>query len=250
MLLVVDIGNTNITLGLFDKEEFCHEFRLPSGKEISQQEYENLLIPLLDAYFIEDCVIASVVDGLGEKIKAAIDNLYNIDSLFVTNKLDIGVSIIADNPEEVGADRIANAVAVSNMYDGAVIVIDFGTATTFDVVNSKKEFCGGIIAPGIKTQLKSLCTSTSKLPEFEPEFAFKVLGTSTKEAIMAGVIRGSGCMADGLIEQCESELGEKAQVVVTGGYGGMLRLCMKHSAENKPILTLQGIKDIYYRNRK
>lgn len=250
MLLTVDIGNTNITLGLFEGLDFIQEFRLSSGNEVSIKEYEILLSYLLKDYMIDCCVIASVVEGLGEKLKDAIDSLYNIKSLCVSNILNLGIQIVADNPNEVGADRIANAVAVSKRYNGAVIVIDFGTATTFDIVNSKNQFCGGIIIPGLKTQLSSLYTSTSKLPEIDLDRCDKVMGTNTKDAILAGVVRGAACMADGLIEQCKKELGEDVSVVLTGGHSRLIYEYMNYPVECiNPILTLEGLRDIYYLNR-
>ena len=151
---------------------------------------------------------------------------------------------------EVGADRIANASAAAKTYDGAVIVVDFGTATTFDIVNSKKEFCAGIIIPGLKTQLKSLYDKTSKLPQIEIDFSPCALGQNTKDAILAGVIRGCACAVDGLIEQCEDELGEKVKLIATGGYSGLLANYMKHKFDCvNPILTLEGLKYIYDLNK-
>lgn len=251
MLLVADIGNTNITLGIFEDKKFKFDFRLPSDKELSQEEYEVILKSMLKDYNIDGCVIASVVNELNVKFKAAIDNILGLNSIFVTDKIHLGITIIADNTAEVGADRIANVVAAVNKYhDKSVIVIDFGTATTFDIVNSKKEFCGGIIIPGLKTQLKSLFLGTSKLPQIELGDSPKALGTTTEEAILAGVVRGSACAIDGLIEHCERELGEKAIIILTGGYSRLVSKYMKHPFdESNPILTLEGLRDIYCMNK-
>ena len=251
MLLVADIGNTNITLGIFKDKKFKFDFRLPSDKELSQEEYEVILKSMLKDYNIDGCVIASVVNELNVKFKAAIDNILGLNSIFVTDKIHLGITIIADNTAEVGADRIANVVAAVNKYhDKSVIVIDFGTATTFDIVNSKKEFCGGIIIPGLKTQLKSLFLGTSKLPQIELGDSPKALGTTTEEAILAGVVRGSACAIDGLIEHCERELGEKAIIILTGGYSRLVSKYMKHPFdESNPILTLEGLRDIYCMNK-
>ncbi|MDE6138702.1 MAG: type III pantothenate kinase, partial [Candidatus Gastranaerophilales bacterium] len=129
MLLTADIGNTNITLGLFDENKYVNEFRLASDKDLSGEEYEILLKSLFKDYDIEGCVIASVVEELNIKFKRAVDNVFGIKSVFVAYDVSLGIDIKTDNPKEVGADRIANAVAAANMYTGAVIVIDFGTAT-------------------------------------------------------------------------------------------------------------------------
>ena len=250
MLLCVDIGNTNITFGLFEDDKFNKELRLPSDIMLSQIKYENKLRELFADYNITKLVMASVVDELTDKFSGALENVFSIPPLIVTPQINIGITIVADDINEVGADRIANAAAVAGKYDKAVIVIDFGTATTFDIVNSNKEFCGGIIIPGVKTQFHALYESTSKLPEFSIDKSPTVLGQNTKDAIMAGVVRGCACAIDGLIEQCEQELGEKAILIATGGLNTLISGYMKHKFDEiNPILTLEGLKRIYELNR-
>lgn len=249
MLLTADIGNTNITLGLFDNDKYINEFRLASDKDLSQEEYENLLNSLFKDYKIEGCVIASVVEELNEKFKRAVNNVFEITSVFVSSDIELNIKILTDNPTEVGADRIANAVAVSELYNSAVIVIDFGTATTFDIVNSKKEFIGGVIAPGINTQMKCLNNATSKLPKIDVSISTKAIGHNTTDAILSGVIRGTACMVDGLIEQCEAELNEPVTIVATGGYCGLIANYLNRDFDYiNPILTLEGLKYIYEMN--
>ena len=251
MLLCVDIGNTNITLGLFDRENYINEFRLASDKDLGQGEYEVLLKTLLKDYRIDGCIIASVVAELNIKFRLAVDNVFGLKSLFLTNETPCGVKIIADNPSEVGADRIANAASAATKYPNkAVIVVDFGTATTFDIVNSKGEFFGGIIIPGIKTQLKSLELSTSLLPKIDVSISPCAIGHNTAEAVLSGVIRASACAVDGLIEQCEEELREKAVIIATGGYCGLIANYMKRPFDEVDrILTLNGLREIYMMNR-
>ena len=249
MLLTADIGNTNITLGIFDKDKYINEFRLASDRDLSGEEYEILLKSLFKDYKIEGCVIASVVEELNVKFKRAVDNVFNIKSVFVAHDVNLNVKIKTDNPREVGADRIANAVAVADKYNGAVIVIDFGTATSFDIVNSKREFLGGVIAPGINTQMKCLNKSTSKLPKIDVSISQHAIGHNTTDAILSGVIRGTACMVDGLVAQCEKELGEKATIVATGGYCGLIANYLTRSFDyTNPILTLEGLKKIYELN--
>lgn len=252
MLLTADIGNTNITLGIFDNNgNYVKEFRLPSDKELSQNEYENLLKSILKDFIIDSCAIASVVEELNIKFRQAIDNVLNLKSVFVTCDINLGFRINADNPYEIGADRLANAAAVCPKYQGPIIVVDFGTATTFDIINSDGEFCGGIIAPGLKTQLKSLNIATSKLPKIEVSISPSAIGHNTTEAILSGVIRGCACMVDGLVEQCEKELGAKATLIATGGYSGLIANYMNRKFDQvNPILTLQGIREIYLLNKK
>lgn len=249
MLLTADIGNTNITLGLYQKDKYLNEFRLASDKDLSGEEYEVLLKSLFKDYEIEGCVIASVVEELNIKFKRAVDNVFGIKSVFVASDITLGIKIKTDNPREVGADRLANAVAASNLYDGAVIVIDFGTATSFDVINAKKEFLGGVIAPGINTQMKCLKTSTSKLPKIDVSISKNAIGHNTTDAILSGVIRGTACMVDGLVAQCEKELGQKATVVATGGYCGLIANYLnRHFDDINPTLTLEGLRYIYRLN--
>ena len=250
MLLTADIGNTNITLGVFDADKFVTEFRIPSDKDLSVDEYYVILESLLKDYNIDGCIIASVVSELDEKFKLASDKAFMVNSLLLDYETTTGIILKLDNPSEVGADRIANAVAAANSYKGAVIVIDFGTATSFDIINSKHEFLGGVIAPGINTQLKCLKNSTSKLPKFDASISPSAIGHNTNDAVLSGVIRGSACMVEGLVKQCEEELGEKATIVATGGYCGLIANYMTRPFDDiNPILTLNGLKHIYLKNR-
>ncbi len=251
MLLTADIGNTSITLGLFDGDRYVNEFRLASDRDLSGEEYEILLKSLFKDFKITGCVIASVVEELNIKFKRAVDNVFNLKSVFVASDINLGIKVATDNPREVGADRLANAVAAHNLYKGAVIVIDFGTATSFDIINSKGEFVGGVIAPGINTQMKCLKTSTSKLPKIDVSISQNAVGHNTTEAILSGVIRGTACMVDGLVAQCEEELGEKATLVATGGYCGLIANYLKRPFDDvNPTLTLEGLRQIYYMNTK
>lgn len=249
MLLTADIGNTNITLGLFEKDRYINEFRLASDKDLSGEEYEILLKSLFKDYSIDGCVIASVVEELNIKFKRAVDNVFRIKSVFVASDINLGIEVKTDNPREVGADRLANAVAAANLYKGAVIVIDFGTATSFDIINSNREFLGGVIAPGINTQMKCLKNATSKLPKIDVSISKNAIGHNTTDAILSGVIRGTACMVDGLVNQCEQELGEKATVVATGGYCGLIANYLNRPFDDvNPTLTLEGLKYIYEMN--
>ena len=195
-------------------------------------------------------IVASVVEELNKKFINALKKVFSVEPIIVSSDINAGIKIIADNVKEVGADRIANASAVAGKYNNAVVVVDFGTATTFDIINSKNEFCGGIIMPGVKTQLQALCSSTSKLPELKPDKSPTVLGQNTKDAIMAGVIRGHACSVDGLIKQCEKELGEKTVLIATGGLSSLICEYMEHKFDViDPLLTLEGLKIIYDLNK-
>lgn len=250
MLLTADIGNTSITLGLFDNDALVEEYRLASDKDLSLEEYEVLLKSLFKEYKVDGCIISSVVEELTKKFKKAVDNVFKLDSLVLTTKINTGVRICLDNPKEAGADRIANAAGAYVLYNYPVIVIDFGTATTFDIVNGKGEFVGGIIAPGVNLQVKALNKFTSKLPRIEITPSNAAIGHNTNDAILSGILRGTAAMIDGLVEQCEKELGQKAVIVATGGYSGLISTYLKRQFDFiNPTLTLEGLRYLYQINK-
>ena len=250
MLLTADIGNTSITLGLFEEDALVEEYRLASDKDLSLEEYEVLLKTLFKDFKVDGCIISSVVEELTQKFKAAVDNVFKLDAVILSTNINTGVKIALDNPEEAGADRIANAAGAYVLYKHPVIVVDFGTATTFDIVNGKGEFVGGIIAPGLNLQLKALNKFTSKLPRIEVALSNATIGHNTSDAILSGVLRGSAAMIDGLIEQCEKELKKKAVIVATGGYSGLVSNYLKrHFDFINPTLTLEGLRYLYQINK-
>lgn len=251
MLLTADIGNTNITLGLFDDTALVEEFRLATDKDLSQEEYEVLLKTLFKPFKIDGCIIASVVEELNKKFKSAIENVFKIEAILLTNDLSTGVEIALKNPKEAGADRIANACGAFMLYNRPCIVIDFGTATSFDIINKKGQFIGGVIAPGLNLQMKVLNKFTSKLPKIDVAVANTAIGNTTADAILSGVIRGTACMIDGLVKQCEKELGSPATLVATGGYSSLISSYLERPFDFiNPTLTLEGLRFLYNLNRK
>lgn len=249
MLLTADIGNTNITLGLFDEEALVEEFRHASDKDLSAEEYEVLLKTLFREFKVDGCIIASVVDELNKKFKSAVDNVFKINSILLNNASNTGVEIKLKNPKELGADRLANAVGAYILYNHPAIVVDMGTATSFDIINSKGEFVGGVIAPGLNLQIKVLNKFTSKLPRIDVDKSPNAIGNNTTDAILSGVIRGTACMIDGLVKQCEKELGEKAVLVATGGYCKLVSEYMERPFDFiNPTLTLEGLRHLYQIN--
>ena len=250
MLLTIDTGNTNITLGLFDEDALIEEYRLASDKDLPLEEYEVLFNSLLKAYKVDGCIISSVVEELNERLRATIKNVFKLEPLFLTPYVNTGIKIKIDNPDEIGADRIANAAGAYILYEHPVIVVDFGTATSFDVVNARGEFVGGIIAPGISLQMKVLNKFTSKLPRIDVAISNSAIGHNTTDAILSGVIRGTAAMIDGLVKQCEQELGAKAVLVATGGYSGLIANYLKRPFDFiNPTLTLDGLRHLYNLNR-
>lgn len=250
MLLTADIGNTSITLGLFDGDALVEDFRLASDKDLSNEEYEVLLKTLCKPFTIEGCIISSVVDELSDKFKKCVDNVFKINSILLNHKCKTGVKIAIDSPKEAGADRIANACGAFMLYKRPCIIVDFGTATSFDIINTKGEFIGGVIIPGLNLQLKVLNTFTSKLPRIDVAKSDAAIGRNTSDAILSGVIRGSACLIDGLVEQCEVELGEKATLIATGGYSSLIAGYLKRSFDFiNPTLTLEGLRFLYELNK-
>ena len=250
MLLTTDIGNTSITLGLFDEDALVEEFRLTSDKDLSLEEYEVLLKTLFKNYEIDGCIISSVVDELNKKFRDAVYGVFKLEPIFLSHELNTGVKLALENNAEIGADRIANAAGATVLYGNPVIVVDFGTATTFDIVNPKGEFVGGVIAPGVNLQLKSLNKFTSKLPGTEVASSPHAIGNNTTDAILSGVIRGAAAMIDGLVPQCEAELGQRATLVATGGYASVVADYLKRPFDFiNPTLTLDGLRRLYMINK-
>ncbi len=226
MLLVADIGNTSITVGIFDNNTLVQKWSLASDIKRSEDEYGVMLYNFLKHSNLENsvtgAVVSSVVLPLTEKFRFAIEKYLKAKVLIINHKINIGIKIAIDCPNEVGADRIANAFGAYKKYKLPVIVVDFGTATSFDVVNKNGEFIGGIIAAGMKIQAHALSGFTSKLPKVKIEAPKKTIAANTIDAMLSGIVHGHAAMIDGLVKACETELGEKATLVATGGYSKII----------------------------
>lgn len=251
MLLAVDIGNSNITAGIFDEEKLLETFRTNSDKNVPSVSYENFFAEILKKYPIKNCIIASVVDELNAPIKQACDKIFKTNSFLFVKHIDNLMDITLPKPSEAGADRLANAIAVKDRYKLPAIVVDIGTATTFDIIDKNKRFIGGIIMPGINLQLKALNEKTSKLPKVNADFVKKVIGDNTADAILSGVITGSACAIEGMIERIEAELEEKAFIIATGGQASLVNNYLKRKFDViNPALTLEGLRIIYNKAKK
>lgn len=255
MLLVIDIGNTNITIGVFNGDKIEYTWRLSTIHSRTEDEYgiyiKNLLCEFGLGNDIKNCVISSVVVQLTERIKTAVKKYLKVESLIISHKIKTNIELKTDNPSQIGADRIANAAAAAEMFDIPAIVVDFGTATSFDIVNSKKEFIGGIITAGMKIQADALSNKTSKLPKLNIEAPEKVIGRNTIDAMLSGIVRGHAAMIDGLISECEKELGEKTAVIATGGYSSVISKYLNRNFDSiEPDLTLIGAKILFELNQK
>lgn len=251
MILAIDIGNTNISFGLFVGERLIKRFSITSDTGIDTVKYIELIRSNIEEDIeLEGAIIGSVVKELTNRIQYAILSQFGVKAHILSADSGMPITIDVLNKTELGADRIANGVAGYKMFPEGVIVIDFGTATTFDIVNSDGAFIGGLIAPGLGTQLESLTKSTSKLPKIDVEGVGAAIGNDTKSAILAGVVRGSACMADGMIESCISEIGEHCKIIVTGGYGQLVSKYMKTNIDIVcPDLTLEGLNLLFEQNR-
>ena len=254
MLLVIDIGNTNITLGVFNKDELVQSWRLATDIKRTEDEYgvflKNLLRETELDKKITNAVISSVVVQLTEKIEIALKKYLGISSLIISHKVKTNVSLKTDNPSQIGADRIVNACAAAALYPTPAIVVDFGTATSFDIVNNRNEFVGGIITAGMKIQAEALSNKTSKLPKLNIEAPEHTIGRNTIEAMLSGIVRGHAAMIDGLISECEKELGQRATIIATGGYSSVISNYLKRKFDYiNPDLTLIGAKLLFEINK-
>lgn len=253
MLLVIDVGNTNVTIGVFDKETLVQSWRLSTKIARTEDEYGIFLMNLLKEFRldkeIKNAVICSVVLPLTEMLEVAIKKYLNVNSLIVSHKIKTNVELKTDIPSQIGADRIANATAAVSLYKAPAIVVDFGTATSFDIVNSKNEFIGGIITAGMKIQAEALSNKTSKLPKLNIEEIGNVIGRNTIDAMLSGIVRGHAAMIDGLIAECEKELGEKATIIATGGFSSVISKYLNRKFDYiNPDLTLIGAKKLFELN--
>jgi len=250
MLLTIDVGNTSTNLGIFDKDKLIKKLRISSDRKNNANDYDKVFEEIKNEFEISDCIIASVVDELTNSVKSAADKVFSTNSINVTPDINTGNALKMPYKKGMGADRIVNAYWASVNCQKPVIVVDMGTATTLDIINKNGEFTGGVIAAGVKMQLKALHDFTSKLPEFEPDKSEFAMGTDTKSAIMSGVIRGSAYAIDGLIKKCEEELGEKATIIATGGYCKLLSEYTERKFDLiNPDLTLDGLRLLYELNK-
>lgn len=254
MLLIIDVGNTNLTLGVFEKDEIIHFWRLSTDPTRTEDEYGIFIKNLLSENQLENkitsAVICSVVVQLTERIEIALKKYIGINSLVVSHKIKTNVKLKTDNPAQIGADRIANAAAAAKLYNTPAIVVDFGTATSFDVVNADNEFVGGIITAGMKIQAEALSNRTSKLPKLNIEIPKSAIGKNTIDAMLSGIVLGHATMIDGLIAECEKELGQKATIIATGGYSAVISNYLRRKFDYiNPHLTLIGAKILYELNK-
>lgn len=253
MILAVDIGNTNIVIGCIEQEKVYFVERVSTDSSKTELEYVVEFKTLLELYRIKmeeitGCIIASVVPPLINIVKTAMEKLLKISPLIVGPGVKTGLNVLMDNPAQVGADLIVNAVAGLKYYGAPIIIIDMGTATTISVVDDKKNYIGGMILPGVKVSLDSLVNRTSQLPRISLEAPKKMIGKNTIDCMKGGIIMGQAAAMDGLIDRITEELGYPAQVVATGGLAGCIIPYCKKKVIYDNELTLKGLGIIYHKN--
>ncbi len=254
MLLAIDVGNTNIKYGVFKEDELVASFRVSSRLSRTADEYGSVLVNLLQTRGIEKTdidgvILSSVIPSLNYTICHMCEYFFNITPLMIGPGVKTGLNVKADNPKEVGADIIVNSVSAFTKYGGPVVVIDFGTATTFDVISDKCELLGVIIAPGIKTSLEGLVSNTAQLPMIELDAPKTVIGKNTKHCMQSGIIFGFAGLVDNILYKIKKELHlDDIKVVATGGLGEIIAKEVKSITLVDRTLTLDGLNTIYKLN--
>ncbi len=254
MLLVIDVGNTNTVLGLYAGEELIHDWRIRTVIDHTVDEYGALILNLLKnsqigAQSVGSIIISCVVPPMLNILDPLCQKYFGIEPLIVGPGVKTGMPIFYDNPREVGADRIVNAVAAYEKYRREMIIVDFGTATTFDYISKKGEYMGGCIAPGIMISSEALFNRAAKLPRVELCTPRSAITKDTVSGMQAGIMYGYAGLVDGIVARMKSEIGEAAFVVATGGLANVVAREAKQIDVVDERLTLEGLRIIFQRNR-
>ena len=260
MLLAFDVGNSNIVLGVFKDGELIQNWRLETDNNKSADEYGMVINELfeyegLDFKDVKDIIISTVVPSVLYTLQHLSQKYFNKTAIVIEPGVKTGLMIKYDNPKQVGADRIVNAVAAHAKYGGPVIVIDFGTATTFCAISANAEYLGGAIAPGLKISSEALFEKTAKLPKVELEEPGNVICRNTIESMQSGLVYGHMGMVDYIIKRMKEEMaeycpGQDIKVIATGGLSGMIDAGIDSIDYVDKMLTLEGLKLIYEKNKK
>ncbi|HYT80117.1 MAG TPA: type III pantothenate kinase [Actinomycetota bacterium] len=254
MLLAIDVGNTQTVLGVFEGDDLMWHWRIATQRERTADELALLFGGFLEhaglsfTRQITGVVLASVVPDQTLALREMVRNYFHFQPVVVEPGIKTGISIQTDNPKEVGADRIVNALAAFAKYGGPCVVIDFGTAITYDAVSERGEYLGGAIAPGVQVSAAGLSRVADRLPRVEVVAPRSVIGKNTVEALQSGLLLGTASEVDGMVERMQKELGGHATVVATGGLADVIVALCQTVDHHEPWLTLEGLRLIFERN--
>ena len=258
MLLAIDVGNTNTVLGLYKlegvKPELAAHWRITSHRSQTSDEYGVIFVNLfemnkLSPSQVKHIIISSVVPPVDSTLRQVCEDYFYTKPLFVEPGIKTGMPVLVDNPAELGADRLVNSVAAFERYGGPCVVVDFGTATTFDVVSAKGEYLGGAIAPGLGLSAEALFSRAARLTRVDIKRPAKVIGTNTVTHLQSGLYFGYIGLVDGILERIEAELGQKPRVIATGGLARQIAEDSRFISEIDDMLTLDGLLILFERNR-
>jgi len=254
MLFAIDIGNTNIVLGLFKGKELVANWRMTTHLHKTVDEYAMLILDLFHSYGtgtqeVDAIICSNVVPPLTPFFIEIGRKYFGIQPRFVNHEMETGLKICYNTPQEVGADRIVNAAAGLEIYGGPLIIVDFGTATTFCAISAKGEYLGGVISPGIMISAEALFTRTAKLPKVELIRPQTVIGKNTVVSMQSGILIGFACLVDGLVLRIKNEMEGDPFVVATGGLASLIAPESKTIQEVRPDLTLEGLRILYEKNQ-
>src|SRR5580698_7478984 len=258
MLLALDVGNTNTTLGLYkpdgEKFELAAHWRVTTHLARTVDEYGVVFVNLFEMHGLKpsqvtDIIVASVVPPVDSILRQVCQTYFKVEPMFVEPGIKTGMKMLIDNPTELGADRIADCIAAFERYGGPCIVVDFGTATKFEVISERGEYLGGAIAPGLGLSADALFSRAARLSRVDIKRPAKVIGTNTTGHLQSGLYYGYIGLVDGILERIFEELGTKPRVIATGGLARMVAADSRHIAEIDDMLTLDGLRILFERNR-